>query len=236
MNKLKLIIGVILVLLVGALAGSLGTGLYQKHRVERSASGDPSPHIRKAVMKRLSNELDLTEEQRIEIGKIVKESQVKIYAIRRKYLPEIREVSNQSFALIQERLKPDQKEKLEKLHKKLKDRYAKAFIQSIQTEETPEQVLAKMKEQLKLTEEQVRMAQPIIEESMKEQRTIIQKYEANDRLDINSLKREIRELQDAVEKRLAQIFTAQQMDKYFDIQEEERRKVRSVKRHRSSIF
>ncbi len=236
MNKLKLIVGVILLLLVGALAGSLVTGVYYKHRMERFASGRASHHLRKVVMKRLTNELDLTEEQRTEIGKIVKESQRRIFSIRREYLPEIREISDQSFALIKEKLNPEQKEKLVKLHEKLKDRHTKAFIQSIQIEESSDQVLSKMKEQLNLTEEQVRIAQPIIEESIKERRTIIQKYKANDRPDFYSLKREIRELQESVQKRLSQILTAKQMQKYLDIQKEERLKVRSEKRRRSAIL
>jgi hypothetical protein len=236
MNKLKLIVGIILVLLVGALAGSLVTGIYFKHRIEQFASSGGSHHRRKAVMKRLTNRLDLTEEQRIEIEKIVKESQSRIYAIRRKYLPEIREISDESFALIKENLNPEQKEKLAKLHKKLKDRHAKAFIQSIQTEESPEQVLSKMKEQLNLNEKQVRTAQPVIEESIKDRRAIIQRYKEKDRPDFHSLRREIRERQGSLEKRLSQILTAKQMQKYRDIQKEERRKARSEKRRRGPIF
>jgi hypothetical protein len=236
MNKLKLIVGVILVILVGALAGSLVTGIYYKHRLERFASDRASHHLRKVVMKRLTNKLDLTKEQRTEITKVVKESQRRIFSILRDYLPEIREINDQSFALMKEKLNPEQKVKLVKLHEKLKDRHAKAFIQSIQIEESSDQVLSKMKEQLNLTEEQVIIAQPIIEESIKERRTIIQKYKANDRPDFYSLKREIRELQESVEKRLTQILTAKQMQKYLDIQKEERRKMRSEKRRHGSIL
>jgi len=134
------------------------------------------------------------------------------------------------------KLNPEQKEKLVVLHKKLKDRHAKAFIQSLQIEESSEQALSKMKEQLHLTEEQVRIAQPIIEESIKERRTIIQKYKEKDRPDFYSLRREIRELQESVEKRLSQMLTVEQMQKYLGIQKRERRKVHSEKRRRSSIF
>ena len=87
-----------------------------------------------------------------------------------------------------------------------------------------------------ISEEQVRKAQPIIEESIKERRTIIQKYKANDRPDFYSLRGEIRELQGSVEKHLAQILTVKQMQKYLDIQKEERRKVRSEKRRRNSMY
>ena len=223
MNKLKLAVGVIFILLVGVLTGSLGTGLYLKHRIERFAGGGPPPHLRKTLlMKRLSNELDLTGEQRIEIEKIVKESENKIFAIRRKYLPEIREISDKSFALMKEKLNLDQKEKLERLNEKLKGRHAKAFIQSIQIEETSDQILSKMKERLDLTEEQERNAHPIIAESIRERRKIVEKYNQQDRPDIFSLRREMRELQESVETRLAKIFTDEQLKEYRDMQEEER--------------
>jgi hypothetical protein len=133
-------------------------------------------------------------------------------------------------------LNPEQKANLAKLHKKLKDRHAKAFIQSIQIEESPEQVLSVMKDRLNLNEEQVIKAQPIIEESIKERRTIIQQYKEKDRPDFYSLRREMRELRESVEERLAQVLTVKQMQKYLDIQREERRKVRSERHRRGPIF
>ncbi len=232
MNKLKLAAGIILVLLVGALAGSLVSGIYHKKRLERFTSRGPPPHLRKVFVKRLSEKLDLTGEQRTEIEKIVKESQVKIFAIRRKYLPEIREISDQSFALIEEKLNSEQKKELWALYEKLKYRHIKAFIQSIQIEETAKQALSKMKERLNLTQEQVRKAQPIIEESIKERRKTIQKFREKDRPDFFSVRQELRKLQDSMEQRLSQILTGEQMTEYRKAQEELRLRVRPEKRRR----
>lgn len=221
MNKLT--VGVILVFLVGALAGSLGTGLYLKHRMEHFAAGRPPHHIRKdLLMKRLSHELNLTEEQRTEIEKIVTESETEISAIRRKYLPEIKEITDQSFALMKEQLNPDQREKLEELHEQLKDRHAKAFIQSIETEETPEQVLSEMKERLNLSEEQATKVRPIIEGKIERLHNIVEKYRGQDRPKIPSLKGEIRKLRTSTEKCLANILTEEQLEEYRKMQEEER--------------
>ena len=70
MNKLKLIAGVILIFLVGALAGSLGTGLYLSHGIKGFGKEVSGPHRKEAlVMERLSSKLDLSKSQRAEIGK-----------------------------------------------------------------------------------------------------------------------------------------------------------------------
>ena len=105
MNKLKLAVGVTLVFLVGALAGSLGTGVYLKHRMEKFTVGRPGRPPRTAfLMRRLSRELDLTDAQRAEVKEIVEEYQEKIFAVRRKFLPKIKEITDQSFALIRDKL------------------------------------------------------------------------------------------------------------------------------------
>ena len=234
MNRLKLAVGIILVLLVGALAGSLATGMYQKQRMEKFAGGGPSPHLRKAFVNRLADKLDLTEKQRVEIEKIVKESQAKIFAIRRQYLPEIREINDQSFSLIKEKLNPEQQKKMEVLHEHLKTRHSKAFIQSIQIEESSKQILAKMKKRLNLTPDQEKKGLPIIEESIKKRRRIIRKYREKDRPDFFAVRQEMREIQASLENGLDQILTRQQMEEYLKIHEEFRPRMRPEKRRRKA--
>ena len=41
MNRIKLAIGIILLLLLGAVAGSVGTGIYIRHRIEHIAPAKP---------------------------------------------------------------------------------------------------------------------------------------------------------------------------------------------------
>lgn len=121
MNKFKLTTGVILVFLVGVLAGSLGTGLYLRYRMEYFKPGGHTPKMRAAfLMKRLSEDLDLTPAQKTEVEKIVVQSQEKIFAVRRKVFPEIKEIINETFASIGEGLNNKQKQNLEKLREKLK--------------------------------------------------------------------------------------------------------------------
>ena len=120
MNRLKLVIGVTLVFLFGALAGSLGTGLYLRQEMERFERGRHGGPERAAfLVKRFTHDLDLTEAQQAEVRKIVEESEQKIKAIRQQYLPEIKGIIDQSFALMGEKLSPEQQKKLYKLHEKL---------------------------------------------------------------------------------------------------------------------
>ena len=121
MNKLKLAVGVTLVFLVGAAAGSLGTAVYLKHRMEKFTAGRPGRPPRTAfLMERLSKQLDLTDVQRAEVREIVEEYQEKILAIRRTFVPQLKEINDQTFALIRDKLNKEQQQKLDKLHEKLR--------------------------------------------------------------------------------------------------------------------
>ena len=69
MTRWKLIIGIALVFILGALAGSAGTGYYFKHRYPPRIT---DPEARKAfIMEKLSKDLNLTQEQKGKIGEIV---------------------------------------------------------------------------------------------------------------------------------------------------------------------
>lgn len=120
MNRLKLYAGIILVFILGALTGSLGTGIYFKHRIEKF--GPPGPSARKAfLMKKFSGELNLTEAQQVEIKKILDQLDTKIYDIMRKNRPEIEKIMDDSIVLMKDKLNNEQKQKLDELHKKMKE-------------------------------------------------------------------------------------------------------------------
>lgn len=122
MNKLKLAAGVILILIVGVLAGSLGTGIYYKKRVQRFESGGPPVSERvRIVLGRFSEDLKLTDEQRTEFEKIIKESQEELMTLGRSILPEIKKINEQTFASINEKLTDEQKKELERLIQRMKD-------------------------------------------------------------------------------------------------------------------
>lgn len=120
MNKLKLASGVLLVFLVGALAGSLGTGYYYKKRVETFEKGGlPVEQRFQIILGRFSNELDLTNKQRTEFEKIIRESQEKQMNLASQLQPEIKQINDDTFTNIKDKLTDEQKTRLEELIKRM---------------------------------------------------------------------------------------------------------------------
>ena len=111
MKKWKLIIGVALVFILGALAGSLGTQLYQRQWSERFWK---DPAARRAVfLQRLTTKLRLTEPQQKEFKAIVEEVDRKLASLRRESRAEVKKIIDESFTQMKEKLDPEQQKKLE---------------------------------------------------------------------------------------------------------------------------
>jgi len=228
MNKIKLAIGIILLLLLGAAAGSLGTGIYVRNRIEHIAPAKPpKTHF---LLRRLSRELDLTETQRDEIGKILEESHTEITALRRKYLPEIKEITDQSFALIKVKLNKEQKQKLDKLHGKLKRWRKRGHFPPPPIEKSPELIFSDLNKRLKLSEKQETEVRPIIVKGIEAQRELIEKYKEQFRLKRDSLINEIKENQESMATRLHTILTEEQMKAFRNMQEKHRKQINSEMR------
>lgn len=116
----KLISGLLLVFVLGILAGSVGTGFYLKHRLVPLIK---EPRARKAfIMKRLSNKLNLTPDQQSKIEPIVNQMIEKRREYYRKTRPEIKTIMDQGFDQIKEQLNENQKKKLDELREKFKKR------------------------------------------------------------------------------------------------------------------
>ena len=228
MNRIKLAIGIILLLLLGAVAGSVGTGIYIRHRIEHIAPAKPSKaHF---LLRKLSRELDLTEAQQVEIGKILEESHTEITALRRKFLPEIKEITDQSFALIKEKLNEEQKQKLDKLHGKLKRWRKRGHFPPPPIKKSSEQVFADINKRLKLSEKQKAEVHPIIVEGIEAQHELLEKYKERFRLERDSLRNELKEHQESMSIRLDTILTEEQMKAFRNLQKKHRKQINSEMR------
>ncbi|HVN24000.1 MAG TPA: hypothetical protein VMT71_08505 [Syntrophorhabdales bacterium] len=120
MNKGKLIVGVALVFIVGVLVGSVGTRLY----FQRHHSFFPGEHGSRTafIMKRLSKDLSLTEEQKVAVQKIVEQTEEKLreYFLQRR--PEIDSIMDDGFSQIRQELNDEQKKKLDELRERFERR------------------------------------------------------------------------------------------------------------------
>jgi hypothetical protein len=124
MKKWRLILGVVLVFILGVLAGSVGTQLFNRQWAERFWK---NPAERRALfLHRLNKELRLTEEQKAEIKVIIADVDKKLEALHRERRAEAKKILDESFSLMKEKLNPEQQQLLEEMRARhearLKDR------------------------------------------------------------------------------------------------------------------
>ncbi len=120
MTKWKLIAGVALVFILGVLVGTLGTGVYLKHR---HPFFKQDPAARKTfIMKRLTRKLDLTEAQKSRIESIVDQMQKKAQKWFHEYRTKMRNFFEQSFSEMKKELSPVQQKKLDEMREKSEKR------------------------------------------------------------------------------------------------------------------
>jgi hypothetical protein len=122
MKRWKLVTGVIIVFVLGILMGSLGTGLLYKYRVIRPVKPEPSAK-RALILKRYSKALALSPEQTTGFKNIIDEMDVKRREFFKKNSPEMEKIREQGVVKMKTLLRPDQQDKLDKLHQMFRKRY-----------------------------------------------------------------------------------------------------------------
>ena len=116
MTRWKLITGLALVFILGALAGSIGTGFYFKHRYPPRIT---DPEARKAfILEKFSKELNLTQDQKIKIGEIIQQMEEK----RHEYLLKHRLETEQSMGQIRGELNAEQQKRFDTLREDFEKR------------------------------------------------------------------------------------------------------------------
>ena len=117
MNKRKLMAGVLVIFLLGVAAGALGTGLYYSYGDSHGRFHHLSPKARTdLIMKRLSSDLDLTDDQQKEIRTFVRQAEDQIAQLKKQSFPQFKAIIDESFASTRKVLNPDQQKILDKLH------------------------------------------------------------------------------------------------------------------------
>lgn len=219
MFKLKLLAGILLIFITGVLVGAIGTGIFTKHKITRFLRGTEPPAPR--ILRRLVTELDLSESQQEKVEKILRQSRMKWVELRKKYQPEFEKLFEENIALLKEPLNNEQRQKLDQLYEKLKQRAPhlggrRPFL----TDRAQKPIFPEIKKRLNLTEAQEEEIRPIIEDSMGKRRKIFEKFEVQRKQALRSFKNEMEENQKSVEKRLGHILTAEQMVEYRKFYEE----------------
>jgi hypothetical protein len=224
MNKLKLSVGILLIFCVGAFAGVLGTGAYFTHRFEHFTRGGHRPPLARLLMERLTYKLDLTEAQQADLREITEQTRLKLHDLRAKYEPEMEAVLESSLQSVKEKLNDDQRKKIDEMYTKLKARWhERETSREMAARGTPGESFDRLKTDLGLTEVQQTKVPQIIEDGIKERHEIIRKYRDQGRLLERSLRRDMREHRESVERRLAAVLTKDQMEKYLQFEKQQPR-------------
>ena len=124
MNRLKLWVGILLLLVLGALVGSLITGMLVKQRVIHFREWKPGAK-RAYFVNRLARDLNLTEEQRIKIEEIMGRTHEKLRELREKHRPEFEKIREESFEQMKKELNEEQKQKLDEISQRFQKRFKK---------------------------------------------------------------------------------------------------------------
>jgi uncharacterized membrane protein len=120
MKRWRLVAGVILIFILGVMAGSVGTRLYQRSWTERFWK---DPAARKAlILKRLTRELGLSEGQKREFRAIIEDVDQKMEGLHRENRAAIRTILQEGFSRMMERLDPAQQEKLKQVKARREER------------------------------------------------------------------------------------------------------------------
>jgi hypothetical protein len=115
MNHWKLVLGVALIFLSGALAGSVSTGYYIKKYSSRSAE---FRYEKASILERVSKELNLTADQKVQIGKILDRLEEK----RREHISGITSEIRLAVTQITKELQPDQQKKFDLMREEFRKR------------------------------------------------------------------------------------------------------------------
>ena len=113
MKNWKAIAGVVLVFILGALAGAIVAHRVCHHRIESILTGG-SEVRREMIVHRMTHRLDLDDSQRRQLDTIMNETHTQVAAARRQIQPQVDEIISRSQDKVRAILRPDQRDKFEK--------------------------------------------------------------------------------------------------------------------------
>ena len=212
MNTAKLVVMLVLVFLVGLLAGSLGTRIYLRHEIERSQAVRGTSEQRvNMIVKRLTGDLKLDDKQKAEVRKIVTTTDALATGVKVLYEPQLKKIYDQNFQRIGQTLNQEQKEKLEKRQKRLSARFNASYFTSLRTAQAAFSDMDTISRSLGLEPVQQSEVSAILKNEKAQEDRIIEKYEGMEQPDLAAVGRDISAVRADSITRLARILTKEQL-------------------------
>ncbi len=125
-TKIKVIIGILVVFLLGAIIGALGAGIFIGHKIRQFGTNEHA--LSKFFMHRLTRELKLTDVQKPEVAKIVEQTDQEIRDLVQKSLAEFGTIMQRRNTELKTVLTPEQQQKLDALTQQMHKRWPKPPI------------------------------------------------------------------------------------------------------------
>jgi Spy/CpxP family protein refolding chaperone len=123
MKNTKAIIGILLIFVLGIACGALLMHMSCESRMNAFVSGKPGMR-EDVLLMRLSQKLDLDEQQRVAVREIIRGTQAEMKEIRKQFRPQIMQTLEKSRAEVRKILRPDQQKKYDQYLAERKARWA----------------------------------------------------------------------------------------------------------------
>lgn len=114
MEKWKTIVSVVLVFILGAVAGALVTHRIYQQKIENIMKNEPRTRS-EFIVQRLNHELHLDTTQLEQLRVIIKDTHTEIKNVRKQFRPQMDEILARSQDKVRAILRPDQLTKYEKI-------------------------------------------------------------------------------------------------------------------------
>lgn len=215
MNTAKLAVMLVLVLIVGIFAGSLGTKMYYRHEIERSRADRQGPEEKIArIVGRLTEDLKLDTAQQARVRKIVAATEARAAAVKASYGPELKRIFDLSFERINAALNAEQKAKLQERQEKMSARYNAMYFKSLQAARSGMPDMDTISRLPRLDETRREQASAILRDRYKREDLVIGKYQKMERPDLVAVDRDLRDIRGGSMKDLSRVLTGEQLE-YF---------------------
>lgn len=214
-TRAKMVAGVLLVFLAGAILGGLGTRIHMEHRIRGLVREGPPARMVPRFIGRLIHELDLPPDRRAEVEAVARELQKELIALRGKYRPELDAILNEHLDRIRERLTPEERERMDDFRERhwkeraRRDRHRRENGADGRLRDRDRRLL----ESLEATPEQEQAVRPVLEEFFRERRALAKRMRFAEGGEASAIRREMDELRERAETRLAAVLTPKQMER-----------------------
>ncbi|BBO70961.1 hypothetical protein DSCA_48910 [Desulfosarcina alkanivorans] len=216
MNRWKVIAGILMIFILGAFCGVIGSGLFLKHRIKRFMDpAGPPPPIR--FLQRQFDDFQLSAEQQARIDALFDDMHREFDELFRKSQPEFKALFDRYLSQIREVLRPDQQEKLNRVAARIEShlqrmkpppfRNKAPFSGGRRLRPDPHRQLDRLAWELDLTRDQVLQMRPILEEQMAKRRRLLENTTNDNR---GGLREKLMAIGEETDRRLETILNPEQ--------------------------